>query len=614
VDTDRLKEEKKRGISIELGFASLELPSGRRCGVVDVPGHERFIRNMLAGAGGIDLIVLVIAADEGVMPQTREHLDIIQLLGVDRGVVALTKVDLVDADWLELVQADVHDYLSRTTLKDAPIMPVSSVTGEGREALLARIDQELDELDMVQRGRFVRLPVDRVFTMEGFGTVVTGTLWGGSLDEGGKVRVEPRGLESRIKTLQVHNQHVPQALPGQRVAVCLHNVGRDEVERGDWLVPSNELRPVTKLDVRLRAIDDLPKVIRHRSRIRFYLGASELMGRLVLLESEELKAGEATLAQVQLDEPVVAERGDRFVIRSYSPMRTLGGGMVLDVSGTRRRRYRKEDLAALRLVEEGTLDDRVHATVRAARGVGVLEVDLTQSIGQPPAEIRASVEQLLGENRLRRVGRSRLVAVDAFEEAGRTLEEAILAYEKANRLRFGPQKSEIKSRHSRAIHGEVAEAWFQQELEAGHLWVRGDQVRRSNEAPKLTPEMQALRTRMLDALADVGFSGPTQKAFLEEIKTKGADELLALLLSNQEIVRLPSDILLHAERVQELRGHAQSYFAEHAEMNIGALKDMLGVSRKNGVPLLEFMDQQGWTERHGDVRIAGSRLKGGEDS
>jgi selenocysteine-specific elongation factor len=613
VDTDRLKEEKKRGISIELGFASLELPSGRRCGVIDVPGHERFIRNMLAGAGGIDLIILVIAADEGVMPQTREHLDIIQLLGVEQGVVALTKVDLVDEDWLELVKADVQNYLSRTTLAGAPIMPVSSVTGQGKKELLAEIDAALDELDMAQRGRFVRLPVDRVFTMEGFGTVATGTLWGGTLEEGSRVRVQPRGMETRVKSVQVHNEQVAGALPGQRVAVCLHNVARDEIERGDWLVLSTELRPVSKLDVRLRAIEELPKAIRHRARIRFYLGASEVMGRLVLLEKEELEAGESTLAQVQLDEPVVAERGDRFVVRSYSPMRTLGGGTVLDVSGTRRRRYREEDLAALRLVEEGSLEDRVHGVVRAQRGLGILESELTQSIGQPPEEIRQALGTLEREDRIRRVGRSRLVSTDKFEEAAATLEEAILGYERANRLRFGPQKSEIKSRHARAIHPEVAEAWFQRELDGGRLWTRGDLVRRSNQAPVLTPPMQALRARMLDALSTAGFSGPTQKAFLEEMGSpKGADELLALLLANQEVVRLPSDILVHGDRIGELRHIAQRYFEANEELNIGTLKDLLGVSRKNGVPLLEFMDQQGWTERRGDVRIAGSRLRAGD--
>ncbi|MFN8547271.1 MAG: selenocysteine-specific translation elongation factor [Candidatus Eisenbacteria bacterium] len=293
VDTDRLKEEKKRGISIELGFASLELPSGRKCGVVDVPGHERFIRQMLAGAGGIDLILFVIAADEGIMPQTREHMDILELLGVERGVVALTKVDLVDADWLELVKAEVRGFIDRTLLRGAPIVPISSITGAGRDDLRRILDEQLDAHEAHPRGRFVRLPVDRVFTMEGFGTVVTGTLWSGLLREGDRVRLLPRERETRIKALEVHNARVPEAIAGQRVAVCLHNIAREEAERGDWLVLDQTLAPVEKLDVRLHALRELAKPIPHRMRIRFYLGASEVMGRIVLLESEELKAGRA---------------------------------------------------------------------------------------------------------------------------------------------------------------------------------------------------------------------------------------------------------------------------------------------------------------------------------
>lgn len=609
VDTDRLKEEKKRGISIELGFASLRLPSGRRCGVVDVPGHERFIRNMLAGAGGIDLILLVIAADEGVMPQTREHVDIIQLLGVSNGIVVLTKKDLVDPDWLELVKTDVQDYLSKTSLAGAPILPISSVTGEGKDELLARIDQELDRLDTVQRGRFTRLPVDRVFTMEGFGTVVTGTLWGGALHEGDRVHLQPRGRETRIKTLEVHNAHVPEALPGQRVAVCVHAVEREEVERGDWLVLSNELRPVDKLDVRLQAVADLARPIAHRVRIRFYLGASEVMGRLVLLEGEELKAGESMLAQVQLEQPIVAERGDRFVIRSYSPMRTLGGGRVLDVSGSRRRRFRKEDREALLLAEEGTLEDRVFEIVRGQGGVGLMESDLTQQIGQPPVEIQAAVQDLIVAGRLRRVGRGRLVSEEGLLAAGQELEQAIQEYEKTHRLRFGPQKSEVKSRLTRKVHADVAEAWIQQELEAGRLFVRGDLVRRSSAAPKLTPEMKALRERMLASIRATGFAGPTHKAFVEEAREKNAEEMLQLLIAEQEIARLPSDILVPAGLLQQLREKTAAYFQNETEMNIAALKDLIGVSRKQGVPLLEFMDQQQWTLRRGDIRIAGPRLK-----
>ncbi len=610
VDTDRLKEEKKRGISIELGFASITLPSGRRCGVVDVPGHERFIRNMLAGAGGIDLILFVIAADEGVMPQTREHMDIIQLLGVSRGVVALTKVDMVDAEWRELVTSEVRDYLRGTILRDAPILPVSSMTGEGRDALLTELDSQLDRLEEIQRGRFCRLPIDRVFSIEGFGTVVTGTLWGGRLREGMKVHVQPQGIETRIKALEVHGERVPEAQPGQRVAVCLHSVSRESLERGDWLVLEEELDPVEKIDARLSVLKGLPKPLENRTRIRFHLGASEIMGRVVLLDADELAPGKEGLAQIQLEARTVAERGDRFVLRTYSPMRTIGGGQVLDVSEARRRRFRKEDLDALRVAEEGTLEDRVVERARTKGGVGLLEAELTQQLGQPPAEIRAAVAGLLTEGRLVQVGRSRLLTRESFAEAGDLLERTILDLEKAQPMRFGPMKSELKSRLDAKIHPEASEAWIQQAIAASVLYVKGDRLRRSGPALVLSGPLQALREKMLADLLARGFAGPTQKEFLEAYRPHPeASEMMQLLLADESVVRIPPDILLHGQMTAELRRRVAGFFKAHPSMAVADLKEVLGVSRKQGVPLLEYLDRQQWTVREGDVRTAGPKLE-----
>jgi selenocysteine-specific elongation factor len=610
VDTDRLKEEKRRGISIELGFTSLDLPSGRRCGVIDVPGHERFIRNMLAGAGGIDLILFVVAADEGVMPQTREHMDIIQLLGVRRGVVALTKVDLVDPEWLELVTADVRDYLGSTVLTEARIVPISSVTGQGKDEVLRAMDEELERLETIRRGRFGRLPVDRVFTMPGFGTVVTGTLWGGRLEQGGRVHIQPRGLEARIKALEVHNRPVPEALAGHRVAVCLHNISRGQISRGDWLVVEEDLHPVTKMDVRLHAIRDLAKPMTNRLRIRFYLGASEVMGRVLLLDRDELGPGEDALAQIQLERPTVAERGDRFVIRSFSPMRTLGGGEVIDVSGTRRRRYRKEDLDALRVSEEGTIEDRILGIVGRPGGLGFSEADLTQKLGQPPAEVHESVEALVSQGRMIRVGKTRLVTPEEYDAVGRTLETAVLEHEKEHPLRYGPLKSELKSRYRKSIHADVAEAWIQQALADGKLHARGDRLRRSGAAIELPPRLSALRERMLEDLRARAFAGPTQKEFLQAYgDDRDAGEMLQLILGEETAVRIGADILLLAGVLPELRARTLRYFESKSEMSVADLKEVLGVSRKQGVPLLEYMDRRQWTVRQGDVRTAGPRLR-----
>jgi len=609
VDTDRLKEEKKRGISIELGFASITLPSGRRCGVVDVPGHERFIRNMLAGATGIDLILFVVAADEGVMPQTREHMGILGLLGVNRGVVALTKVDLVDAEWLELVTMELRDYLKTTCLAGAPIVPVSSITGAGRDELLRIADRQLDEMEEIERGRFSRLPIDRVFTMEGFGTVVTGTLWGGTLKEGAKVNVEPRGLETRIKALEVHGDRVDTAQSGQRVAVCLHNVARQDVERGDWLILEDELAPVERIDARLQVLKEAPRPLANRTRVRFHLGASEIMARVVLLDTEELAPGAEGLAQIQLESPAMAERGDRFVLRSYSPMHTIAGGKVLDVSGTKRKRFRAQDLQALRVAEEGTMDDRIVERIGARGGLGLPEGELAQQIGQPPAEIRAVVAQLLQEGRVIQVGRNRLVTVPELEKAGESLAAFILAQEQLQPLRFGPMKSELKSRHDAAVHPEVAEAWVQREIAAGRLYNKGDRLRRSGPELRLPPAMSALREKMLADLTGRGFSLPSQKEYLEAFaRHPEASEVLQLLLGEESVIKLSPDLLLHRELMNELRKRVTGLFATRSEVGVADLKDLLGVSRKQGVPLLEFMDRLLWTVRRGDVRVRGPKL------
>src|SRR5215472_9204580 len=332
VDTDRLPEEKKRGISIDLGFAPLVTPAGARVGIVDVPGHERFVKNMLAGVGGVDLVLLVIAADEGVMPQTREHFSIVKLLGVERGVIALTKQDLVDDDWLKMVTRDVSALVAGSFLEQAPIVPVSAVTGVGTPELLAALDAQLSAAGARGADDPMRLPVDRVFTVEGFGTVVTGTLWRGAVRTGDVLELLPSGAQVRVRRVQVHGETVEEALAGQRTALALHGVERDQVTRGDWLCAPGSLRPSRVLDVRFELLSDYPREWKPDTRVRFHLGASEIIGRLLLLGTSAgggLCAGETALAQLRLEQPTVAARGDRFVIRSYSPSRTVGGGAVI---------------------------------------------------------------------------------------------------------------------------------------------------------------------------------------------------------------------------------------------------------------------------------------------
>ncbi|MBI4391738.1 MAG: selenocysteine-specific translation elongation factor, partial [candidate division NC10 bacterium] len=344
IDTDRLKEEKERGISIELGFAHLTLPDGLRLGIVDVPGHERFVKTMLAGVGGIDLVILVIAADEGIMPQTREHLHICRLLQIPRGLVALTKRDLVDADWLELVAEEVRTFLKGTFLEGAPVLPVSATTGEGLDALKAALAALAAEAEPKRVEGIFRLPIDRVFTMKGFGTVITGTLLAGSLKVGDEVVVLPEGLRSRVRRLQVHGETVEQAFAGQRTAVNLPGIEVSAIARGSLLCLPGTLRPSTAMDATLTLLEDAPRPLKNRGRIRFHLGTSELLARAVLLDREELPPGQSAYVHLRLESPGAALPQDRFVIRSYRPAVTVGGGMILDPAPPQRRRKRQEIL------------------------------------------------------------------------------------------------------------------------------------------------------------------------------------------------------------------------------------------------------------------------------
>src|ERR671924_2225226 len=357
VDTDRLKEEKERGITIDLGFAHFTCHDGTEVGVIDVPGHERFVRNMLAGVGGIDLVLLVVAADEGVMPQTREHLAICQLLRVKDGLVALTKADLVDEDWIELVSEDTREFLKGTFLEGKPIVPVAAKTGQGvdelkhaLQALVARVPPKHLE------GKF-RLPVDRVFTIRGFGTVVTGTLFSGMIRVEDRVEIYPKGIGAKVRGLQVHNASVSEAVAGQRTAINLQGIDKVELERGDVLGHPGEFAPTFMLDAMLQHLSDAPRPLRHRARVRLHLGTSEIMGRVILLDRDILAPGEEAYVQIRLEEPAIALPRDRFVIRSYSPVQTIGGGMLLDAQAAKHRRGDASLAAHFRLLAEGSPEE-----------------------------------------------------------------------------------------------------------------------------------------------------------------------------------------------------------------------------------------------------------------
>ncbi len=600
VDTDRLPEEKKRGISIDLGFAPLVTPAGVRVGLVDVPGHERFVKNMLAGVGGMDCVLLVIAADEGVMPQTREHLAIVRLLGVPRGIVVLTKRDLVDDEWLALVSREVRALLAGGPLAEAPVVAVSSTTGEGVPELLTTLDAQLSGLALRSAEEPARLPVDRVFTMEGFGTVVTGTLWRGRVRTGDTLELAPGERAVRVRRVQVHGETVEEALPGQRTAVALHGVERDDVSRGDWLQPVGALRPSRVIDVRFELLPDAPRAVKLDSRVRFHLGSSEIIGRLRLLEGDTLEPGGRALAQLRLEQPTVAARGDRFVIRSYSPSRTIGGGVVIEPVAERRRRRDVAELAALELQESGSLEARV-AEKLAAHAKPASTDQLALECGEPLPAVVAALTHLEAEGSAVQPVAGRWLSDDRWSSARGAIEHAVAEFCDAHPARYGVMKGELKSGLKGAMDANVFDLAFEAMLDEGTLAMRGERVRAGGEEWRPPADVAALLERLESMLEADRYAVPENAAWQKALGPKAA-EAASLGFFLDRLVRVNSEFTYTSAQMTRLQAALAAWFQSHDALTVADFRDLTGASRKYAVPLLEHTDRIGWTMRVGDVR------------
>ena len=607
VDTDRLPEEKKRGISIDLGFAPLLTPGGVRVGLVDVPGHERFVKNMLAGVGGVDLVLLVIAADEGVMPQTREHFSIVKLLGVTRGVIVLTKSDLVEPDWLTLVSRDARALVAGSGLADAPVVACSAVTGAGIPELLAAIDVQLADLGARDDAEPMRLPIDRVFTVEGFGTVVTGTLWRGSVRVGDVLELLPDGREVRVRRVQVHGETVDAAHAGQRTAIAVHGVERDEVQRGDWLVATGSLRPSRVIDVRFELLDDFPRDWKPDTRVRFHLGASEIIGRLLLLGDAArgmLPSGGTALAQLRLERAAVAARGDRFVIRSYSPSRTVGGGSVIEPVAERRRRSDVEGLGALEVHESGTLELRLLEKLGAASKA--LSADqLAQEVGEGVAVVAEALAGLAERGSVVMPATNKWLSDTLWGDAREQVLRAVREFAEKYPSRYGIMKGELKSSMKAALDGALFDLAFVALLADGELETRGERVRPGGmpwEPPAAT--MAALQKLELMLETDA-FQVPENDTWTKALGAGAADAVgLGFFLGR--LVRVNSELTYTSNQMARLDTLLRDWFdSGHASLTVADFRGFTGASRKFCVPLLEHCDRVGWTVRVGDERRSG---------
>ena len=608
IDTDRLKEEKERGISIELGFAHLTLPGGLRLGIVDVPGHERFVKTMLAGVGGIDLVILVIAADEGIMPQTREHLHICRLLHIPRGLVALTKRDLVDPDWLEMVAEETRIFLKGTFLEGAPVLPVSATTGAGLEELKTALAALAAAAEPKRVEGIFRLPIDRVFTMKGFGTVITGTLLAGSVKVGDEVVVLPEGARSRVRRLQVHGETVEQAFAGQRTAVNLPGIEVSGIERGSLLCFPGTLRPSAAMDATLTLLADAPRALKNRGRVRLHLGTSELLARVVLLDREELDPGQSAYVHLRLEAPGAALPQDRFVIRSYSPAVTIGGGIILDPAPPERRRKRQEILDHLQVLEQGSPSDRLERLLLQAGAVPMNPEGLRGASDLDPGLLREALTGLLAEGRIVPVGGREEEAYlhrRTYEGLTGEIRVRLGEFHQQQPLKDGLAREELRSK----LPGRISAALFGRLLgdlqAAGLVAQERDKVRLASHTPRLSEVEEAVRGRLETLYREAGLQPPGQEAALQQAAPdrKLAQAVFFRLVDDGTLIRIKDDLYLHREHVERAKGMLLQHLKAHGSIGVPTFKELLGVSRKYAIPFLEYFDQVRVTRRQGDERL-----------
>lgn len=601
-DTDRLREEKERGISIELGFAPFRLPGGRLAGVVDVPGHERFIHNMLAGIGGIDLVLLVVDVTEGVMPQTREHVEIMDLLKIPRGIVVLNKIDLAeDSQWLDLVEEDVREALSSTFLADAPYFRVSAHTGEGIEALKNAIDEMTRRLPPRDSGAPLRLPVDRVFTKAGFGTVVTGTLVAGKISVGENVEILPLGKKARVRQLQVHGAMVNEAFAGQRVAVNLAGVEKDVLERGSVLAMPGSLSSTLLLDARLTLLPGA-RAVKNLARVHVFLGTGRSVGRIVLLEKDMLEPGQNTLVQLRLEKELVAQRGDRFIVRSFSPMTTIGGGVILDASPPRHRRKRKEVIERLLELEKGDPAEPVLQRIRkeAVVGYSVLEKQAALS----PEALREALARLREAKKVVQIG-DLLVDAAAYTAWCNQILEELRKYHEANPLAPGMSKAELKSIVQKGLAQKVYDDIISHLAGEEKISVSSDTVSLFGYRPQPSAKDRELLGKIERLYLEGGMTPPTLKEICEMLKLQAdrAEAYLNYLAMQETLVRLDDQVAFHKIHFDHAKKMLCRHFRENKTLTAAEFRDKLKTTRKFVLPLLETFDRLKWTRRQGDERI-----------
>jgi selenocysteine-specific elongation factor len=607
IDTDRLKEEKERGISIELGFASLTLPDGRTFGIVDVPGHERFIRNMVSGASGIDMVIMVIAADEGVMPQTREHLHICSLLGIKKGLVALTKADMVADEWLDLVQDDVHEFLKGTFLDGSPVIPVSSVTGAGIGELLDALGRVATDIEGEADAGIFRLPVDRVFTMKGFGTVVTGTLISGDIKLGEDVEILPAGVTAKVRGIQIHNQSATIAEAGQRTAINLQGVEKDTITRGDVLARPRTLKSSMRLDVCMEYLSNNSRKLKNRNLVRFHVGTNEVIGRIILLDREDAEPGTKASAQVVLESSIVAMARDRFVIRSYSPVTTIGGGMIVDPLPKKHKRKSDRVNHEIDLLHDGSDTERAAIIIERSgiEGIGISELEMRTGIH--PSILKDILGTLSSKKQVVVVDadESRIVSAAVYQNLQDRILLEMRAYHERYPLKEGISKEELRSTAGQFARQRLFNMAVRELEKKGEVVVERENIRLSAHRVNLKGELEDLRSKIGETYMDAGLTPPTIKELMEKFAGQRslAESVINVMLKEGSLIKINEDLYFHKEVLARLREDYKALLVRDGKATPASMKELTGLSRKFIIPLMEYFDITKLTIRAGDHRI-----------
>lgn len=603
-NTDRWEEEQRRGITIDLGFTYFDLKSGDRVGIIDVPGHEKFINNMVAGVVGMDLVMLVVAADEGIMPQTREHMDILGELGIEKSILVLNKCDLVDEEWLELVEEEIQEELEGTFLEHAPVVKVSAATGQGIPELIETIERLMaDEVVEKDIHTIPRLPVDRVFTLSGFGTIITGTLLAGTICKEDTLQMYPIGKECKIRSIQVHGENVDKCYAGQRVAINISNMKKSEIHRGCVLAPPNNMKNTMLLDVKMNVLPSSMRILTNHTRLHLFTGTSEILCRAVLLDKDEIGPGESGYVQLRLEEEIALRRGDKFIVRFYSPMETIGGGVVLEPNPTKKKRFNLETIEELKRKESGSSEDIIEMHIKNSKDSMLTVAELAKITALSLDEVKQDVDAL-EEKGLIKVFHMKKDSYTWHRDNDKALQEEMIktlqAYHEKHLYRYGMQKAEIHMTFLKKVKPNVFDLYLESLVEEGVLKRRNEFLSIPQHEIAKDKVYQQVENRLLTTFEQAGLDFPkVSEVDFGIVPFDVVEDILLLLMEEKKIVKLGEELYTLTSYIEHAKGIICSMLKEKDLITMAEIRDALETSRKNAKLIVEYMDSIKITKRNG---------------